>query len=230
MARCGCAQGCSCAVIGIDTESVATTVTGNGALATPYQVESHAILLPDGDPPLLGANALKVGPDGGLYVDELVAEPTCAWGFNGHGIETVETETSNSIPISAATGGINGQLFVTANGAAELPAGMWTIHGFVVMDFGYAAATGDIVLNYLPAPLSEGSDPARAGQISGSISVIEADKVTVWFSGVVLQDADWNPELTIMNSTDQDADCTVTYNAFGMACAYPTTSTTGGGG
>lgn len=68
MARCGCAQGCSCAVEGAPSQSAATSVVGNGAPGSPYVIESEAILVPDGTGPIFGENALKVSASG-LYVD-----------------------------------------------------------------------------------------------------------------------------------------------------------------
>jgi hypothetical protein len=80
MARCGCTQSCACAVAAGTTETVLTTVTGNGSAAAPYTVLSEAILVPDGVAPLVGPNALKES-SAGLYVDPALSSSQL-WDIN----------------------------------------------------------------------------------------------------------------------------------------------------
>lgn len=62
MPRCGCNQTCSCAVEGMDTLTVDTTVSGTGAGGTPYVVMGDVRIA--GDPATGGPNLLRVTADG----------------------------------------------------------------------------------------------------------------------------------------------------------------------
>jgi len=69
MARCGCTTGlCACQIGVADTDTVDMSVTGNGVPDTPYTLSADVILVPDGEGPLAGENALKDDALG-LYVD-----------------------------------------------------------------------------------------------------------------------------------------------------------------
>lgn len=58
IARCGCVSVCSCAIQGVDSECLATDVTGQGSLASPYQIEVNPIISTDTN------NTLECRPNG----------------------------------------------------------------------------------------------------------------------------------------------------------------------
>ena len=66
MPGCRCTGGCVCAITDGDGETVALSVVGNGSAGAPFVITAEAILVPDGDAPLTGANPLKSASNG-LY-------------------------------------------------------------------------------------------------------------------------------------------------------------------
>jgi hypothetical protein len=61
--------------------------------------------------------------------------------------------------------------------------------------------------------------------IHGRLDIVAETLVVVPFSGVVMQDAVWTPQLSVSNDTDEDLAGTAHYNAFGVECASATTAT-----
>jgi hypothetical protein len=230
MARCGCSQSCACEVTVADTESVDMNITGNGNPGSPYIINSDVVLLPDGEPPLAGANALKTSA-GGLYVDEAGGPGGggCAFGFNALGPFSVAVGDDVVALPEAPNGSQSGWLFPTATGEGQLPAGMWHVTGSVEIEFD-DPATGYVEAEYHPTPLVTGVNPARGGKVTGGRLYVVAEAIVLLpFSGVVLQDAPWTPALTLTNITDVAATGLVTYHALGLASGCATTATVGGG-
>lgn len=120
MARCGCAQGCACSVTVEDTPTVDMSATGNGAAGTPYAISGSVILVPDGEGPLVGANALKADALG-LYVEEQdPAEDLIAMTFQRRGTLALDESEVWWVPFDFGQTSFVGGLTVYGSGTPTI--------------------------------------------------------------------------------------------------------------
>jgi hypothetical protein len=138
------------------------------------------------------------------------------WGFNGYGyIESLGTSGSQVTETIYAPDSSIGYLLYPADGI--LPAGAFLIRGSIDCTFASAPTTGFVRCPpyHLPDAEAGGEDVAVGGIIRG-LGYPRAARFIMHFTGAILSDVPWTPELTVINSTNRVLNTgEIRYEAFG---------------